>query len=522
MRRRVFCSLLVCLFGVAAATSAGTVVFGPRTFTVATGAPQSFDVAIPLDLTDSCDGKAVYILSIANGDGTATHEITSATVSLNGVQILTPSSFKNRLQRFDRQFSPLASNTLNVTLSGGKPGALLTVSVTRSIEETILGKQYTLTAKSGDFSEHFAATDLASSYVIVIRSGAGDGTHAPKNISVRVNGTEMPANGSITRQAVSLQPQNDVAVSLRGDAGDTASVEIHRLGDESLCTNVAVAIIAPAEGAVLDRRPLVVRGTAAGDADLGVTVNGTPVRLDMSHAGTAADPYPWVATLSVVAGPVTLDAAATAPNGRNAHAIVHVTFTPPDDQLVEIAAFPSYGTAPLDVQFQVTAKTHHAIVHCELDLDGDGTFETTLPSLSGFASTQYAQAGLREVKVRATDDAGTVMTASTVVGVDTFAAVDALIQGRWRSFLGFLAARDVDHALALFAGDKEREKYRAPLNLIAPSLPQLAADIAVIRPVYVRGDVAYYLLTRTINGVVRGYPVYFARSNDGLWKLVQF
>ena len=72
------------------------------------------------------------------------------------------------------------------------------------------------------------------------------------------------------------------------------------------------------------------------------------------------------------------------------------------------------------------------------------------------------------------------------------------------------------------AGQKEREKYSTPLMLITPSLPQFAADIATIRPVYVRGDVAHYLLTRTIDGVVRGYPVYFTRGTDGLWKLVQF
>ena len=522
MFRRVIFPLVVCLFAGATALCAETTVFGPRTFVLATGAPQTFDVTIPLDLSDNCDGRAVYILSIKNGDGTATHEITSARVSLNGAEILGTSAFKNRFQTFERQFQPLTSNMLSITLSGGQPGSLLTVSVRKLIEEAIFQKEYALTSKSGDFSDQFAATDLSGSYVIVIRSGADDGTHMPKNISTLLNGTEVPLTGAITRQAIPLQALNTVAVSLRGDPGDMASVEVHRSGDESLCSSVAIAITSPADGAVLNTRPLLVRGTASGGADLGVTLNGMPVRLDTTHAGTKRDPYPWIVALNVIAGPLTLDAAAVTPNGSNAHAAVDVTFAPVQDQLVEIAAFPSYGTAPLDVQFLIAAKTRRPIVRCELDLDGDGTYETVLPSLSDYPAAHYEQPGLREVKVRATDDTGKVMTSSTIVSVDSFAAVDTIIQSRWRSFVGFLAKGDIDHALELFAGDKEREKYRAALHLIAPSLPQFAADIAVIRPVYVRGDVAYYLLTRTIDGVIRGYPIYFARGNDGLWKLVQF
>jgi hypothetical protein len=115
-----------------------------------------------------------------------------------------------------------------------------------------------------------------------------------------------------------------------------------------------------------------------------------------------------------------------------------------------------------------------------------------------------------------------VMTSSTVVEADSLAFVDGIVRAQWQRFLGRLAVRDVEGALKLFAGDKEREKYRAPLELILPSLPQFAAEIANLRLIYVRGDVAHYYATRTIDGVVHGYPVYFVRGNDGVWKLVQF
>jgi len=142
--------------------------------------------------------------------------------------------------------------------------------------------------------------------------------------------------------------------------------------------------------------------------------------------------------------------------------------------------------------------------------------------LPGILAFHYATPGVRIATVRVTDASGAVMTSSTAVEVDSFAVVNAIIQGRWKAFTTSLAAGDVDRALTYFAGDDEREKYRAPLMLIKPSLPQLAAEMATIRPVYVRGDIAKYLLTRSNNGVLEGYFVYFARGTNGLWAIVQF
>ncbi|HEY0372360.1 MAG TPA: hypothetical protein VGD79_10180 [Thermoanaerobaculia bacterium] len=516
--------VLFCLVVCAVAADAQTVVFGPQTFHRAAGAPQTFDATVPIDLGDTCDGRAVYLLAVTNGDGTAAHAVASGSVSVNGVELLRPSDFNNGFQAAERPFEPLATNALRVTLTGGKPGASLTISVKRSIEETVFGEQYTLAGRSGEFTGSFETGDLLASYVAVIRTGAAGGTHVPQSVSVRLNGVEIADKGSLTRRAVTLQAQNHISVSMRGGSGDGASVEVHRLADESLCADagVTIAITSPADGDAIGSAPLLIRGVASGGRDTGVTVNGMPVFLDTTHAGSSTDPYVWVATLNVVPGPVTLEAVAAAPNGSTASDSVTVSYAPPQDEVVEVSAFPERGTAPLDVQFVVTARTPRPVVRYELDLDGDGTFETVKTTLEEPVPFRYAQPGVTEIAVRAIDDRGTVMSSSTVVEVSSLAAVDAIVQARWRNFLARLTSRDVEGALALLAGQKERDKYRAPLTLIAPSLPQFAAEIATIRPVYVRGEVAHYLLTRTIDGVVHGYPVYFTRGSDGVWKLVQF
>jgi len=226
--------------------------------------------------------------------------------------------------------------------------------------------------------------------------------------------------------------------------------------------------------------------------------------------------------LNVVAGDITLEAVATATNGRSARDAVAVTYAPPTDQVLEIAALPPSGTAPLDMQFVITAKTAVPIVQYELDLDGDGQYETSSSSPPDLVPFRYSQTGLHEARVRARDANGAVMNATAIVEVDSLALVDGIVRAQWQRFLSRLSARDVEGALQLMASDAEREKYRAPLQLIVPSLPQFAAEIAALRLIYIRGGVAHYYATRVIDGVVRGYPVYFTRGSDGAWKLVQF
>ncbi len=67
-----------------------------------------------------------------------------------------------------------------------------------------------------------------------------------------------------------------------------------------------------------------------------------------------------------------------------------------------------------------------------------------------------------------------------------------------------------------------RPEYERAFNLIRPSLPSFAAGLNAIEPIWIHGSAAHYLLTRTEEGRLRGYHVYFVRDGDGLWRIAQF
>jgi hypothetical protein len=526
MRHRLPLLVLSIVIATTAPRIAATVIYGPQQFVVATGRPQTFDTTFPIDLSDNCDGKAFYVLSISSGVSGAAHAVSSAVIALNGTIVVSQNDFNNRAQTFERQFTPLSSNALHVVINGGDPGSAVTVTVRKEIEEVLLAKSYSLTDKRLTISESFAASDLTSPYVLVVQNGANDGSHMARQVSLRVNGSEVMTDadlrdGGLVRRTISVQPTTLITGDVAGLVGDLLSISVHRGLDESACA-LAITITSPADGATVTTRPLTVSGTVVGRQDVGVAVVGVPARMDLTHSGSKNDPIPWVAVLNLEPGRLTLTATATAPSGLHRDASLTLIYAP-SPQIVEILAIPPSGTAPFDTQFRIGGKFSQPVVKCELDLDGDGRFETTLTSLpEKVVAFHYATPGVRIATVQVTDALGAVMTSSTAIEVDSFSVVNAIIQGRWKAFTTALAAGDIDRALTYFAGDEEREKYRAPLTLIKPSLPQLAAEMATIRPVYVRGDIAKYLLTRSNNGVLEGYFVYFARGTNGLWAIVQF
>lgn len=515
--------ILTFLFAASTVARAADPLFS-RTYTVATGSPQTFEATFPIDLADDCDGRSVYLLTAVTGE--TRNGVASAGVVLNGTDVLSASDFTAAGQTHQRQFAPQASNVLRVMLAGGKPGATLRISIERRIDDKFLDETYVLGQRTAEFGKEFTVDQPAAEYVLVVQRAASH--DVPKRFSVRVNDVELANETTFKREAVirralTLGAVNRINTSLRGEAGQAVSVSVRRVGDETLC-NVAIAlsIDSPQTSDVFRQSSIVVRGTAEGPRDLGVAVNGTAAQVDLTHAGTPADPFPWIATVKVPQGAVTLQAAASSVSAREpAEASVAVFVESPDGR-AEIAAFPPSGPPPLDVAFSIVTRQARNIARVELDLDGDGVFERSSTTIPENVTFQYNGYGIHEPKVRVTDTSGEVSETSAAVTVESWAQIDAVIQQRWQSFVSFLAVGDIEKALRLLAGERERAKYRPALTAMITDLPRIAADMRTIRPVSLSGGVAHYLLTRTIDGRVHGFRVYFARANDGQWKLVQF
>jgi len=107
-------------FGVSGAVASPT--FGPKQYTRMAGPPQTFTEVFP-----RCGGAPCQLVVI-NGDGHGGNRSSSASVFLNGKQILGPSNFN---QRVDKVVVPVAladSDQIKVVLNSA-PGSFLTVSV---------------------------------------------------------------------------------------------------------------------------------------------------------------------------------------------------------------------------------------------------------------------------------------------------------------------------------------------------------------------------------------------------------
>ena len=124
-------TILLCLVGLVlpapAQVTATTPVFGPTTYTRTTGSPNQYTTTF----TAPAWVVSPYNLHIVNGEASGNNRvygISSATITLNGVQVAGPSDFNQNVATLDRSVTLHPTNTLQVTLAS-KPGAFLTINV---------------------------------------------------------------------------------------------------------------------------------------------------------------------------------------------------------------------------------------------------------------------------------------------------------------------------------------------------------------------------------------------------------
>jgi hypothetical protein len=407
--------LLLCYAAGATAVAAAEVVYGPKTFTLTAGRPQSFSEAFS-SREGGC-GAAVHTLRISNGPQSSSggsRFVSSARVVFDGIELLNEQHFRHQQREWSFTFTPKTNHALEIHLKGGKPGSFLTVAADR----------------------------------------------------------------------------------------------------ESQACGPHLTIDSPAAGAVIETKGLVVTGSVERAADVGVSVNG--VAADLHLAGSSTTPMRWSALVGGAAGPIELQVTATDGTGARRQLQRTVTYIPrPED--INLVPNVTSGVAPLNVSFAFTGTAH--VDKVEVDF-GNGTFITKEAHGEPFTHT-YPTGGLFNVRFRAHLQSGAVVTGEIPVTVHTFAAMNQLLRARWTSFTSALTARDVEEALRHISPG-ERTKYEGALRLIRPTLPEFASGLQSIYPVWIRGSVAHYLLTRTEDAHVRGYYVYFARDSDGLWKVTQF
>jgi len=98
-------------------------IFGPKQYTRATGKPQT--------LTDTflnCEKAAQYQMVVTNGNPNGTNRVSSATILLNGTEVVGPSDLNQNVAEVMKPVAVVGTNTLTTTLKSA-PGSLLTIDV---------------------------------------------------------------------------------------------------------------------------------------------------------------------------------------------------------------------------------------------------------------------------------------------------------------------------------------------------------------------------------------------------------
>jgi len=112
----VFCATAWCEASFAAAPIN---LFGPKEYARTTGALNEFS-----ERFDNCEPQSQYQLVVENGYPDGTRRLSSASVLLNGTEVLRPNELNQQIGRLERPIPVSPSNALSVRLASGPDGVL--------------------------------------------------------------------------------------------------------------------------------------------------------------------------------------------------------------------------------------------------------------------------------------------------------------------------------------------------------------------------------------------------------------
>ncbi|MBC8029832.1 MAG: Ig-like domain-containing protein [Pyrinomonadaceae bacterium] len=194
-------------------------IFGPRRFDRTTGPPNQYveQFSLPSGVTSP------YTLHIQNGEPNGSNRVSSATVKLNGIDILTPSDLNQNVAGLDRIVTLAANNQLDVRLASS-PGSYLIINIIGAMPVSdTTPPTVAITAPAN-------STVTAESEISVSGTASDTGTGATGVAHVYVNDVEAAynsSNGTWSIAAVPLTPgANPITARAVDNAGNPATTSI--------------------------------------------------------------------------------------------------------------------------------------------------------------------------------------------------------------------------------------------------------------------------------------------------------
>lgn len=230
-------------------------IYGPNQYAITAGTSRTYDETF----TRSAAAGAPFRLFLYNGASNGSLRVTSASVTLNGTQILSTSQITSSVGSAYKEVTLLPSNTLRVVVNGSV-GRYITLQFTASDTTAPL-----LTITNPAPGSAVAATSIATSGTVQ------DATAT----TVTVNGTSASIVGTAWTATVPLPTEGSnlltfAAIDATGRRTDSTRTVIRDTQTPVL------SVTSPADGSGTRSTSVTVSGTVGDATPVTVNVNGTP------------------------------------------------------------------------------------------------------------------------------------------------------------------------------------------------------------------------------------------------------
>jgi sugar lactone lactonase YvrE len=359
-------------------------VFGPKRYQREPGTPEVVTDAFTLP----AGAGAPYTLHLVNGNADGTDRVSSASVMLNGVEVVSSNEMTQSVGSITRAVTLQASNTVQVRMEA-KPRRHMTLRITAT--DTV---RPVLTISAP------VAGLLTRDSAVAVSGSVQDRTA----VQVSVNGLPASMSSGSFQVTVPLPQEGENTLLIRATdaAGNRTDSTRTVIRDTS---PPVLSVSSPAEGLVTRAAEVVVTGSVQDRTRVTVQVNGTPLLGDSTGA--------FSGSMALAEGVNLLTITATDQAGNSSSVLRQVTRSTPDTiPPVLSVSEPLEGTSTPAERLWVRGRAHDNAGSVTLTING-----TAVPvqADSSFAHEVSLVVGSNAITVTATDAAQNPSTLTRTV-----------------------------------------------------------------------------------------------------------
>jgi len=295
-----------------------------------------------------------------------------------------------------------------------------------------------------------------------------------------------------------------------GSASGTVIIQVTPL------TSISLKITSPLEGEFIAGPTVMVRGTMVNPAghETGVTVGGVTAQVHGSE---------FVANhVPLQDGENLITATAMDSAGNTISASVRV-LADREAGYIRLHAATYSGLPTLDTTLRVDSS--FGITNPAFSCTGPEEAEISGGSVPEERRLRLPAEGIYQCTVAAEDSQGRPYADTIVINVLSRDAIDGLLRAKWDAMKQRLAGGATESALEYFS-NRTRDRYRVIFNELSHRVPEIVARMEGIEMILCRDDGAEYRIHRThivnVQPVTITYSIFFARDENGLWKIDRF